>query len=147
MKIWNSIYGWLRTNQSIYELAKLNRVKLRFRKNRFGLNRALLTACTLSFLAPVYGVGNSVGNSAGNSAENEVESSDSSSATDLEFLEFLGLFETESGQWIDPDSLLSEEFGELLDAVAPDNAANGAASSDEANNGDSSSSDQPSNNQ
>ena len=27
-------------------------------------------------------------------------------APDLEFLEFLGQFETDSGEWIDPDSLI-----------------------------------------
>jgi len=45
-------------------------------------------------------------------AENE----QSEMAPDLEFLEFLGQFETDAGEWIDPDSLLTEEFAELLDA-------------------------------
>lgn len=38
------------------------------------------------------------------------------SAPDLEFLEFLGQFETDAGEWIDPDSLLTEEFSGLLEA-------------------------------
>ncbi|MBL4580917.1 MAG: hypothetical protein JKY29_03785 [Gammaproteobacteria bacterium] len=45
-----------------------------------------------------------------NAAENE----QSEGAADLEFLEFLGQFETDAGVWIDPDSLLAEEFTELL---------------------------------
>ena len=45
-------------------------------------------------------------------AENE----QNDTAPDLEFLEFLGQFETDAGEWIDPDSLLTEEFAELLDA-------------------------------
>ena len=44
-------------------------------------------------------------------AENEQEES----VPDLEFLEFLGRFETDAGEWVDPGSLLTEEFSELLD--------------------------------
>lgn len=36
---------------------------------------------------------------------------------DLEMLEFLGQFATDEGNWVDLDSLLSEEFEELLDAA------------------------------
>lgn len=36
---------------------------------------------------------------------------------DLEFLEFLGQFETDEGEWIPPSSLMSEEFESLLNAV------------------------------
>lgn len=35
----------------------------------------------------------------------------------LEFLEFLGSFETDEGEWIDPESLMTEEFNELLQAT------------------------------
>ena len=46
---------------------------------------------------------------------------------DLEFLEFLGQFETDSGEWMDPNSLLTEEFTELLDASAATDSANDSA--------------------
>lgn len=36
---------------------------------------------------------------------------------DLEFLEFLGSFETKSGEWIDPTELMQPEFLELLNSV------------------------------
>lgn len=36
----------------------------------------------------------------------------------LEFLEFLGSFATEEGEWIDPNSLLEDEFSALLDAYS-----------------------------
>ena len=45
---------------------------------------------------------------------------------DLEFLEFLGQFETDEGTWIDPGSLIAEEFEQLLNATritSPDAAA------------------------
>jgi hypothetical protein len=35
-------------------------------------------------------------------------------APDLEFLEFLGQFETDDGEWIGPTILQAEEFDELL---------------------------------
>lgn len=50
---------------------------------------------------------------------------------DLEFLEFLGRFETDSGEWMDPDSLLTEEFTELLDV-----STDAAADSDSSNTDD-----------
>lgn len=36
---------------------------------------------------------------------------------DLEFLEFLGQFETDNGEWIGPGNLMAEEFDELLAAA------------------------------
>ena len=36
---------------------------------------------------------------------------------DLEFLEFLGSFETNSGEWIDPTELMQPEFQDLLNSV------------------------------
>ncbi|MBL4820981.1 MAG: hypothetical protein JKY98_08355 [Gammaproteobacteria bacterium] len=35
----------------------------------------------------------------------------------IEFLEFLGSFETDAGEWVNPDDLLSTEFGLLLDTA------------------------------
>jgi len=35
----------------------------------------------------------------------------------MEFLEFLGEWETEEGEWIDPVELENEEFGKLIETV------------------------------
>lgn len=37
---------------------------------------------------------------------------------DIELLEFLGSFQTEQGEWIEPESLLTGEFAELLNLAA-----------------------------
>lgn len=69
--------------------------------------------------------------SAANVAEEETE--DEVEVPSLEFLEFLGSFETDEGEWIDPESLMSEEFTELLQAapiIVPNENAN-----DNQNNG------------
>ena len=65
-------------------------------------------------------------------AEDEQTASDEQDLPDLEFLEFLGSFETDEGEWIDPGSLLSDEFNELLDAtvIIGANAAKGGAAAD-----------------
>ena len=69
-------------------------------------------------------------------AENE----QSEDAPDLEFLEFLGQFETDAGEWIDPDSLLTEEFTELLDASteanSDDNSSDDSANTNDATDND-----------
>lgn len=36
---------------------------------------------------------------------------------DLEFLEFLGSFETDSGEWVNPENLASEDFDALLSSA------------------------------
>tara|TARA_B110000444_G_C18612330_1_gene488234 strand:- start:175 stop:417 length:243 start_codon:yes stop_codon:yes gene_type:complete len=56
-------------------------------------------------------------------AENE----QSEDAPDLEFLEFLGQFETDAGEWIDPDSLITKEFTELLEASTEAGSDNNAS--------------------
>jgi|APSaa5957512535_1039671.scaffolds.fasta_scaffold216876_2 hypothetical protein len=53
--------------------------------------------------------------STGFAAEEESESE--LDIPNLEFLEFLGSFETDDGEWIDPESLLSDEFEDLLNAA------------------------------
>ena len=50
-------------------------------------------------------------------AENEHGAEQNPALPDLEFLEFLGQFETDEGEWIDPGSLMAEEFTDLLDAA------------------------------
>jgi hypothetical protein len=37
---------------------------------------------------------------------------------DLELLQFLGEFETDEGEWIEPELLLESEFSQLLDALS-----------------------------
>jgi len=61
-------------------------------------------------------------------AENE----QSEDVPDLEFLEFLGQFETDSGEWIDPDSLLTEEFTDLLEASTEADSSNDSPNTDDA---------------
>jgi hypothetical protein len=61
-------------------------------------------------------------------AENE----QSEDAPDLGFLEFLGQFETDAGEWIDPSSLLTEEFTELLDASTEANSDDNSSNTDDA---------------
>jgi hypothetical protein len=34
----------------------------------------------------------------------------------LEFIEFLGSFETDAGEWIDPTELIQPEFDQLMEA-------------------------------
>ena len=59
------------------------------------------------------------------SNQSDAENPQEQEAPDLEFLEFLGQFETEAGEWIGPESLLSEGFQELLEASSSaDNNSN-----------------------
>lgn len=61
---------------------------------------------------------------------------------DLELLEFLGTFATDEGEWIDPDSLLDNNIGGLLDVDAGSAAGNsgpsvnGSAANDSAQDSD-----------
>lgn len=59
----------------------------------------------LAMLSPAY------------SAEQALDESENAELPDLEFLEFLGSFETDEGEWIDPGSLLAEEFSTLFNAA------------------------------
>lgn len=52
-------------------------------------------------------------------AENNGDSS-TSDRPELEFLEFLGQFETDQGDWVPPNVLMMEEFETLLEAAAND---------------------------
>jgi hypothetical protein len=61
-------------------------------------------------------------------AENEEDTEQE--LPDLGFLEFLGQFETDSGEWIDPASLLNKEFIELLDLSTGTSEANSNARED-----------------
>lgn len=50
-------------------------------------------------------------------AEAAVEESVETEFPDLELLEFLGQFATDDGDWLEPSSLLSDVFEQLLDAA------------------------------
>jgi len=51
-------------------------------------------------------------------AENEANGQLENLAPDLELLEFLGSFQTEDGEYMDPSMMLNDEFVELLDLAA-----------------------------
>lgn len=114
MKIWNFIFGLPKTNLSHYELSG---VRPR-RKFQFLREKTLLLACVTGLISNTH------------AAENEQDPAE----PDLEFLEFLGQFETDSGEWIDPDSLLAEEFTDLLDATTEGGAASDSTDNDNATN-------------
>lgn len=46
------------------------------------------------------------------------EESQAMELPDIELLEFLGSFQTDNGEWIEPESLLTGEFAELLNIAA-----------------------------
>lgn len=82
------------------------------------MNEKLLAVCLLGLFSSAQG------------AENEQESQ--AVAPDLEFLEFLGQFETDGGEWVGPDNLLGEEFNALFNAATQiDSAPNDNSSNDD----------------
>lgn len=64
-----------------------------------------MVVCLVGLMSTAHGTGNE-----------QVEQK-ATNTPDLEFLEFLGQFETDAGEWIDPESLLTEEFDDLLVAT------------------------------
>lgn len=50
---------------------------------------------------------------------------------DLEFLEFLGSFETDNGDWINPDRLADNDFDALLNAARQAQQAGGQENPDD----------------
>lgn len=53
-----------------------------------------------------------------NAAEEEGSTQTEPLVPDIELLEFLGTFQTESGEWIDPEMLLNDDFDELFGLAA-----------------------------
>ena len=53
-----------------------------------------------------------------NAAEEEGNTQTEPLVPDIELLEFLGTFQTESGEWIDPEMLLNDDFDELFGLAA-----------------------------
>jgi hypothetical protein len=65
-------------------------------------------------------------------AENETNGQSDNLVPDLELLEFLGSFQTEDGDYMDPGMMLNDEFVELLDLAARmDDAAGNTESNTE----------------
>lgn len=83
------------------------------------LSSALLGFCLLSAGAPLKAAEE-------DSAETEMP--------DLEMLEFLGQFATDEGEWLDPDSLLSDEFGLLLEDAIEQQQQESENNTDNGNN-------------
>jgi len=106
MKIWNSIYGLRRTNQAFCENGNITLLP---RSSR--LEVILIAACMTGLMSNT------------NGAEKEQVSLNDALIPDLEFLEFLGQFETNAGEWIDPEQLLIEDFAGLF--TEPVDAASG----------------------
>ncbi|MCG8416179.1 MAG: hypothetical protein MI746_18325 [Pseudomonadales bacterium] len=48
-------------------------------------------------------------------AEESNDSQETPLLPDIELLEFLGSFQTDNGEWIEPESLLSDEFEDLFE--------------------------------
>lgn len=114
MRIWNFIYGSSKTNLSRCEFRGIS---IR-RKLKIYSDRILLFAFMAGSLSSTVAA----------------QSEQSDDAPDLEFLEFLGQFETDAGEWIDPDSLLTEEFTELLEASTEVDLSNDSPDTDTATN-------------
>ena len=110
MKIWNFIYGWQKTNRSPCDIGR----------TKLGLHPysglAIFLACISGMFLNAY------------AAEDE----SGEAIPDLEFLEFLGQFETDAGEWMDPSSLLTEEFTDLLDASAATDSTNDSTDTNDA---------------
>ncbi len=70
-----------------------------------GLTEKACALCLLGLLSTAHG------------AENEHGPEQSLELPDLEFLEFLGQFETDAGEWIEPISLMGEDYTFLLNAA------------------------------
>ena len=68
-------------------------------------------------------------------AENSPDSEQVLLVPDLELLEFLGSFQTEDGEYIDPSLMLDDEFQNLLDLAARmDNAMENETENDQSGN-------------
>jgi len=68
-------------------------------------------------------------------AENEATAAIETALPDLEFLEFLGQFETDNGEWVDPGSLLTEDFADLLrvaEEITPTTDTDSVSNTDDA---------------
>lgn len=77
--------------------------------------RSLCLTLGLCWVPPLFA---QVGVQAPDDAETHVHAPDvEGAAPSLEFLEFLGQWETDDGEWIAPEELANEDFGQLLEAA------------------------------
>ena len=68
-------------------------------------------------------------------AEEEGTNENAPLVPDIELLEFLGSFRTDSGEWIDPEMLLTDDFDDLFGLAARmDEIANNSNGNDDAAN-------------
>ncbi len=101
MRIWSFICGWLKLNCPI----NVATAQPGTRVVDFKVAEKLATICLLGLISTAQG------------AENETGTSTAANLPDLEFLEFLGQFETDDGEWVSPGILMAEEFEVLLEAA------------------------------
>lgn len=80
---------------------------------------------TLRLLPPLLAI--SMASTVARAAEDEVAQEQ---MPDLQFLEFLGQWETDEGEWIPPDQLADGEFAQLLDAAAQNPPENDSTDDD-----------------
>ena len=97
MKTWNSINGLLRM---VYPIKTSTDSSLKLT----GLAPVVQLMVVLGLLT-----------SAAQAADNKLESQEQQAELpELELLEFLGRYETDSGEWMDPTEFLTDEFEQLL---------------------------------
>ena len=115
MKTWNFICGWKKTAFPIEMLIN----------PRSKLLASLRRSLTFLFLATQL--------SNAKAAEEETNDQTGSLSPDIELLEFLGSFETDNGEWVEPGSLLTEEFVDLLNLAARMDAISSGSNNSENN--------------
>ena len=101
MRIWSFICGWLKLNCPINVAAAQAGTRI----VRYKVAEKLATICLLGLISTVQG------------ADKETNTSTEANLPDLEFLEFLGQFATDNGEWVAPGILMAEEFKILLEAA------------------------------
>ena len=101
MRIWSFICGWLKLICPINMAAAQTGTRV----VDYKVAEKLATICLLGLISTVQG------------ADNETDTSTEANLPDLEFLEFLGQFETDDGEWVAPGILMAEEFEVLLEAA------------------------------
>lgn len=119
MKTWNSIYGLRKTNQTFCEDGSIACLP-----KSSSLEIILIAACITGLVSNTHG------------AEAEQIDLNNTLTPDLEFLEFLGQFETDAGEWIYPDKLLAEDFVGLFTEPIDAASGNEPETSDNGNSND-----------
>ena len=102
------------------------RAAARERPDKSEGNRGQWTALLLLALA--------FNSQAASAAENDSSADAVPLIPDLELLEFLGSFQTEDGEYINPETMLGDEFLDLLDLAARMDNAMGTTQGDDEDN-------------